>query len=122
MLLSIWNSIFDLVTVLFILAAVLVLTYFTTRFVAGYQKGKSAGRNIEVIETYKIATGKYIQIVRTGEKYLAIAIGKDEIHVLTELTSEELKFPTVKEVGGMPKFKDFLDKAKHMKDKNQDEK
>ena len=85
MLLSSLDSFFQLLTLLFIFVVILVLTYFTTRFIAGYQKGKGLGRNIEVIETYKVTTNKYIQIIRTGDKYFAIGIGKDEIHMLTEI-------------------------------------
>ncbi len=32
----------------------------------------------------------YLQIVRAGTKYVLIAIGKDEVHMLTELSEEEL--------------------------------
>ena len=85
MLLSSLDSFFQLLTLLFIFVVILVLTYFTTRFIAGYQKGKGLGRNIEVIETYKVTTNKYIQIIRTGDKYFDIGIGKDEIHMLTEI-------------------------------------
>ena len=46
--------------------------------------------NLEVIETCRITSNKYLQIVRAGTKYLLIAIGKDEVHMLTELSEEEL--------------------------------
>ncbi len=118
MLLSMWDSVFDLLTVSVIFVVIIALTYFTTRFIAGYQKGKSVSRNIEVVETYRVTTGKYIQIVRTGDKYLAIGIGKDEIHVLAELSGDRLKL-SEQEAGSMPSFKDFLDMAKHRKDKKQ---
>ncbi len=117
MLLSTLESVFDLLTVLFIFVAVLAATYFVTRFIAGYQKSKSVGRNIEAVETYKVTAGKYIQILRIGRKYLAIAIGKDEIHVLTELSDDELNLSSGQETGSMLSFKDVLDRAKHMKDK-----
>lgn len=115
MLLSTLDSFFDLMTVLFVFVAVLALTYLTTRFVAGYQKGKGLGRNIEVIETYKITTGKYIQVIKIGEKYLAVGIGKDEIHMLSEINPEDLKLPEG-ETAQMPAFKDFLNKAKHLRE------
>lgn len=115
------DSVFDLLTVLFIFVVVMVLTYFTTRFIAGYQKEKSVGRNLEVLESYRVTSNKYLQIVRAGRKYLVIGIGKDEIHVLAELSEDELTMPAEREETGMLSFKEILDKAKHRKDKKQNE-
>ena len=78
------------ITVLLLFIFVLVITWFTTRWIANYQKGKGGVGNIEVVETCKVTPNKYIQIVRAGNKYLVIAIGKDEIHMLAELSGEEL--------------------------------
>ena len=77
-------------TVLLLFLFVLAVTYVATRWIAGYQKGKSAGSNIELIETARIAPNKYLQLVRAGSKYLLIAVGKDEIHMLAELSGEEI--------------------------------
>lgn len=111
------DSVFDLLTVLFIFVVVIILTYYTTRFIAGYQKNKSAGRNLEVLESYRVTSNKYLQIVRAGKKYLVIGIGKDEIHVLAELSEDELTLSSENERTGPLSFKELLDKAKHMKDK-----
>lgn len=77
-------------TVLLLFLFVLAVTYVATRWIAGYQKSKSVGTNIEVIETTRIAPNKYLQLVRAGSKYLLIAVGKDEIHMLSELSEEEV--------------------------------
>lgn len=114
---STFYSVFDLLTVLFIFVVVMVLTYFTTRFIAGYQKGRSVGRNLEVLESYRVTSNKYLQIVRAGKKYLVVGIGKEEIHVLAELSEDELTLPAETEGKGTLSFKELLDKAKHMKDK-----
>lgn len=111
------NSIAQFITVFVIFLAVLALTYFSTKWIATYQKGKMFSSNITVIETFKITTNKYIQIVRIGEKYYAIAIGKDEITLLGELKEEELKISDVPQ--GIPTmdFKSVLEKAKNFKNK-----
>ena len=72
----------QLVTVLAIFAIVLAVTYFTTRFVGGYAKNKVSTGNIEIIDSAKVAPSKYIAIVRTASRYIAIGIGKDEITYL----------------------------------------
>lgn len=108
------NSFAQFLTVLLIFVGVLALTYFTTRWVASYQKGKMMSGNIQVLETFKITQNKYIQIVRIGEHFYALAIGKDEITMLGELKEEEIH---IQEDTGMPKmdFKQLLENAKNMK-------
>lgn len=113
-------SVWELLVVLVIFVLILGLTWLTTRYIAGYQKGLNTKRNIEVIETYRITTGKYIQIVRTGGRYFAIGVGKDEIHMLTELSSDELKL-SEEDATQMLSFKEFLNKAKHLKDNKKHE-
>ncbi|MBQ7766852.1 MAG: flagellar biosynthetic protein FliO [Lachnospiraceae bacterium] len=109
------NSFAQFLTVLIIFVGVLALTYFTTRWVASYQKGKMMSGNIQVLETFKITQNKYIQIVRIGEHYYAIAIGKDEITMLGEIKEEEIHISD--DAGMMPKmdFKQLLENAKSMK-------
>ena len=98
-------------TVVFILVIVLALAYVTTKWIANYQKGKNVNCNVEIIEVSKIAANKYIEIVRCGEKYLAIAIGKDTVTMLCELSKEQLNLDDENQSksGG---FKDLLEKAK----------
>jgi len=108
------NSIAQFFTVLLIFVGVLALTYFTTRWVATYQKGKMLSSNINVIETLKITANKYIQIVKIGDKYFAVAIGKDEIHLIGEISEESLKIPEAQNMNA-PGFKEILENAKNFK-------
>lgn len=85
-----FNAAVQLVTILIIFVVIIVLAYFVTKWVAGYQKMKGAGTNIEVLESYRVAPNKFIAIVRVGEKYLALAVGKDEMSRLCELSKDEL--------------------------------
>ena len=110
------DAVVQFLTVLIIFIAVLALTYFTTRWTANYQKEKLAGRNVEVIETFRLTTNKYIQIVRTGKKYLVLALCKDTVTMLTELDEEEIQ--KKEEKGGNAfSFQSILDSAKMTKRK-----
>ena len=84
------QSALQLVGVLLIFLFVLVITWFVTRFIAGYQKVQTRGRNLKIIETLRLTNNKYVQIIEAGEKYLVIAVGKDEVRLLATLTAEEL--------------------------------
>lgn len=84
------DSYLQFMTVLVLFVLVLGITYITTRWIAGYQKSRMLSSNLEVIETLRLAGNRYLQIVRAGSKYLVIAIGKDEIHMLSELSENEI--------------------------------
>ena len=86
------ENIFQLIIVLFCFLIVLALTYYVTRWIAGYQKSQSISKNLSVVETLKLTTNKYIQLIQAGkDTYYVIAIGKDEITVLGQLSGEQLK-------------------------------
>lgn len=89
------DSYLQFITVLLLFVFVLLITYVTTRWIASYQKTKVSGNNLEVMETCRITSNKYLQIVRAGTKYVLIAVGKDEVHMLTELTEEDITFTSV---------------------------
>lgn len=111
------ESIFQLLVVLFCFVVVLVLTYYTTRWIAGYQKSQTITRNLSVVETLKLTPNKYIQLIQAGkDTYYVIAIGKDEISLLGKITKEQLKEVPLPEAGEIPTakgdFEDILNKVK----------
>ncbi len=112
------DSYLQFITVLILFVFVLGITYATTRWIAGYQKNKMVSGNLEIIETMRITNNKYVQIIRAGSKYMVIAIGKDEIHMLSELSEDEIsiweKQPS--EVN----FGSILDKMKKQNGKDND--
>ncbi|MCR4744371.1 MAG: flagellar biosynthetic protein FliO [Lachnospiraceae bacterium] len=111
-LLTGWGDIGRLFTVIVIFALVLGITYLTTRFAAGFAKQRQWCRNIEIIETFPISQGKYIQIVRCADKYLAIAVSKDNVTLLTELEEESLELGDISQNSKIPEFKDIMDQAR----------
>ena len=92
------DSIAQFLTVLILFVGVLAVTVLTTRWIAGYQKQQNLNGNIEVIETQRISNSKYLQIIRIGEKYLAIAVCKDTVTMLTEVPKEQIAFRETKGV------------------------
>lgn len=97
-------------TVVIIFIFVLGITAVTTKWIANYQKEKNINNNIEVIEVSKISANKYIEIVKCGEKYLAIAICKDTVTMLCELSEDQLCLE--KRDSDNRGFKEILEKAK----------
>lgn len=85
------KSFMQLISVLVIFVFVLVITYVTTRWMAGFQKSRSYNKNLKIIETIAVGNNKLISIVAVGKKYIAVSVGKDDVHFLTEIKEDELK-------------------------------
>lgn len=110
------------IVVLLIFVGVLALTYFVTRWVAGYQKGRGSGSNIQLIESAPLGNNKYIQIVRVGEKYVALAVCKDSVALLTELTMDEINLEEKGEaINSNISFKEIMTRAKSFSEKDENE-
>lgn len=110
------DSFVQLITVLIIFVFVLILTYFTTRWMAGIQKGRSFNKNLKIIETISVGNNKMISIVEAGTKYIVVSIGKDEVNFLTELKEEDLKDLSFKDLQNTTQntesFSAIMDKLK----------
>ena len=105
----------QLITVLLIFVAVLALTALTTKYIAKVQRQTGMSGNLEVLETIRISSTKYIQLVRIGDTYVAMAVCKDTVTKLCEIPGEQLK---MREPGEMNfSFKEMLNSALHKETK-----
>ena len=84
------ESFLQLISALLIFAFVLLITYFTTRWVGNYQKVRMKSKNLQIIESLSVGNNKTICLIKAGNEYLVVAIGKDEIHPLATLKEEQL--------------------------------
>lgn len=113
-----WESFFQLIGILLIFLFVLVITYFTTRWIAQYQQGMVKNKNIQVVETFRVSNNKFIQIIQVGKKYLVISVCKDVINILTELREEELVWKLSHEQSqGIKANESFQDVLGRLKDR-----
>ncbi len=103
------DSYIQFVTVLLLFVFVLAVTAFVTKWIGNYQKGSSAGTNMELVEALRLSNNKYVQIIRIGRKYLAVVVCKDTVTMLTEISEEDLCFPEGS-TGSAPRFRDVLAK------------
>ncbi len=110
------ESFLQFMVVLLLFCAVLVITYLTTRYIASLQKLKQEGSNIAVLETGRIAPNKYVQIIKLGEKYIAVAVCKDTVTKLAELSKEDISFSIEKE-SRTADFAQILEKVKQRRQK-----
>lgn len=115
------SSLGQLIGVFGIFIVVLLLTWFVTRWIAGYQQGQMHNQNLKVVETLKLTVNSYIQIIEVGDVYLVIAVSKDHVEKLAEIDKDQLTLPDTKQAvngnmagqGMNESFHDILDKVKH---------
>ena len=108
------NNFARFITLLLIFILVLVVCYYTTRFVAKNQKGLRSGGNLELVESLSLGSSRYLQLVKAGGHYLVLSVGKDSAQLLCELQADEVHSVARQESGG------FLEILKRAKEKSED--
>lgn len=106
------SSFAQLITLLIVFVFVLALTFYATKFMAKMQRNQFRNSNIQVIETFRLSNTKYIQIVKLGKKYVAIAVGKDTVTYLTDLDESELELNKALEKTNNLEFQEILKKIR----------
>lgn len=106
---STFHSWLDLVGVVVAFILVIVFAYFATQWIAKSTVVQNKNKNIQVIETHRINQNKYVQILKIGNKFIVIGVGKDEVNFLSELPSESIRWEE-QEWKPMPDFKEVLEK------------
>lgn len=109
----------QLIKVLLIFVFVLAMTYYVTRWIGGYQKTHSCGKNLKLVETMNLGSNKMISIVRAGSKYLVVAVGKEEMSLLAELSADEVQDLTDNATVTQESFQEIFNKLKDKLPKKQ---
>lgn len=87
------------------------------------------GKKLQVIETARLVGNKYVQVIKAGEVYLVVAVGKDTVTMLAQLTQEQYEsatdeLQTAEDVqygsGSLESFSEILEKFKGHFSKKQD--
>ena len=105
------DNFLQFIAVIFIFVANLVAAYFVTRWIGGASMSQYQNKNIRIIEGCRVGQNKMVQIVKVGNKYFVLGIGKDEISCLGEVKEQDLTI-TENEIKPLPEFKDILAKVK----------
>ncbi|WP_167956864.1 flagellar biosynthetic protein FliO [Anaerosporobacter faecicola] len=105
------ENIAELFGLLVVFVLILVLAYFTSRWIGKTGVGMTTkNRNITVIETLRLSQSKYVQILKISDKYIVIAVSKDHVEYLTEVDGSKLEIN--EGVSETPSFKEILAKIK----------
>lgn len=105
------DNFLQFISVVFVFVLILVVAYFVTRWIVAQGQTQFGNRNIRVVEGYRMGPNKTIQIVKVGNKFFVLGVGKDEISYLGEVEEEDLAI-TEDTMKPLPDFKTLLAKAK----------
>lgn len=78
------------VYLLIVFAVIIMLAYFSARWINSAKNTALSGKNMNVIETRAIAPGASLQIVKVGEKIVLLGITKEKISFLTEINKTDI--------------------------------
>ena len=77
--------------IIIVFAAVILLAYFVTKWIAGTRQGMKRGHNnIRILESHAVGVQSSVQLLQVGAKYILISVTKERIGFLIELNKEEI--------------------------------
>lgn len=103
------ESILKLIGLIILCAIIIAASYFVTRFVGQKQMGVRGDSNFKSLDVYRINQTKYLQLIQIGTRYFVIAVCKDSVTMLAELSKDDI--PHWKPEISSTSFKDILGKA-----------
>lgn len=117
------GELLTLLGMLLVVAAVLVLAYCVTRFLAGKALpgvGRPAGRHMRLAEQLALGREQRLAVVELGERYLLLGVSATGITLLGELTRAEWEQCQSELPGSMrpPSFQEALKQALRQKFKH----
>lgn len=86
------QSILELIGIVIIFLIILAAAYLASVFV-GKTQGKgylARQKNIKLIETFRISSSQFLQIVKIGNRYFALAVSRNHIELIAELSEDEI--------------------------------
>ena len=103
------ENILKLIGLIILCALIIAASYFVTRFIGKREAGMTGKSNFKTIDAFRLSPNKYLQLIQVGTRYLVIAVSKDNVSLLCELSEEDIVY--WREEGKKVSFKDIMAKA-----------
>lgn len=85
------KSILKLIGLIILCILIIAASYFTTKFVGKRQIQGGSKSNFKSVDVFRITPNKYLQIVEVGKRYFCIAVTKESVTLISELSEDDLK-------------------------------
>ncbi len=102
------ESVLKLIGLIILCVLIILASYFTTRFVGKKQSGNSPESNFKSLDVFRLTPNKYLQLIQIGTRYFVLAVSKDSVEMIAELSKEDITYwHTEKKVS----FKEIMSKV-----------
>lgn len=98
------------VIVLFASVFIIILAFFTTRFISGGIKGNISSRNIKFIEKLPLGVDKSLVLIQLENHFYLIYLSKGGAQLIDKLDSLKLNDTTSDNISFSEMFKNFRNK------------
>ena len=103
------QSILKLIGLIILCALIIAASYFVTRLIGRREGGMIGNSNFKAVDAYRLTPNKYLQIIRIGKRYFCIAVSKDDVRLICELSEDDIEIKSRSEK--MLSFKEIMSKA-----------
>ena len=103
------QSILKLIGLIILCALIIAASYFVTRLIGRRESGMIGNSNFKAVDAYRLTPNKYLQIIRIGKRYFCIAVSKDDVRLICELSEDDIEIKSKSEK--MLSFKEIMAKA-----------
>lgn len=103
------QSILKLIGLIILCALIIAASYFVTRLIGRRESGMIGNSNFKAVDAYRLTPNKYLQIIRIGKRYFCIAVSKDDVRLICELSEDDIEIKSRSEK--MLSFKEIMAKA-----------
>lgn len=119
LILSGLSGVWNIISLILIFVFIVVLAYFAAKLAARYQSNVlNYKSNIKIIESFRLGNNKFIAIVKIGEDYYALGVGKDEITCIDKIDADKLVHLETANSSEKMSFKEILSKMKNGESKD----
>jgi len=85
-----FDNVMQLLGLIVLFFVILFGSVFITRWIGLHGMNLNQSKNFTIIESFTIAQNKCIQIIKVADKYIAIAVSKENIEFLCELDENKI--------------------------------
>lgn len=87
-----WGSALELAGLVILCILIILASYYVTKFIGGKQVRRQKNSNFQLLDVYSLGNNRALQIIKVGTKFIVLAISKDSVTMITELTEDEIEY------------------------------
>ena len=79
---------FEMLGLLLVFGAILLLCYYTTKFIGRRMSGRTSNKNMKIVETLSLGLDRCLYLILVGNKYFLFFSSKKGLELVSEVDAE----------------------------------